>query len=196
MLKSFVLYVLGGNEKPASLASELKWEHYDLISKHVLEGLSAQLQAQDAVAPVDSSALLSEAHESLQLKKDEYTTGPSISDKTLFCRLGGFAAIQKVVVEMYMRIFADEELKDFFKKTNKAKQKRRQAWFICYATGGSKVWIGPSMMAAHKGRGISAYHFDKTVFHIIHSMRALGIPQRLEQEMNDLLYTLRGDCHD
>ncbi len=43
---------------------------------------------------------------------------------TLYERLGGAPAIQAVVDGMYMKIFNDPDLEDFFRKTDKAHQKQ------------------------------------------------------------------------
>jgi len=56
--------------------------------------------------------------------------------KTLYERLGGEAAINGVVEEMYKGIFTDPELEDFFRKTDKEKQKKMQHDFLTTATGG------------------------------------------------------------
>lgn len=46
---------------------------------------------------------------------------------------------------MYQKIFVDPELSDFFKKTDKEKQKDAMKRFLTYATGGSKEWAGKSI---------------------------------------------------
>ena len=44
-----------------------------------------------------------------------------VVEKSLYERLGGSKAIQAVVDKMYEKIFVDEELTDFFRKTDKEK---------------------------------------------------------------------------
>lgn len=73
---------------------------------------------------------------------------------TLYDRLGGKPAIDAVVEGMYEKIFTDPELTDFFKKTDKDRQKEMQRQFLTYATGGSSEYHGKNMKDAHKGRGI------------------------------------------
>ena len=55
---------------------------------------------------------------------------------TLYERLGGEAAIHAVVEGMYQKIFPDEMLSDFFRKTDKEKQKQAQFEFLTTVTGG------------------------------------------------------------
>lgn len=45
---------------------------------------------------------------------------------TLYERLGGADAINAVVDGMYAKIFADEDLSDYFRKTDKEHQKEMQ----------------------------------------------------------------------
>lgn len=45
---------------------------------------------------------------------------------TLYERLGGADAINAVVEGMYVKIFAYPDLEDFFRKTNKERQKEAQ----------------------------------------------------------------------
>lgn len=57
--------------------------------------------------------------------------------KSLYDRLGGEAAINAVVEGMYQKIFPDPELEDFFRKTDKEKQKDMQRKFLTQAFGGA-----------------------------------------------------------
>jgi hemoglobin len=89
---------------------------------------------------------------------------------TLYERLGGADAIQAVVDGMYLKIFNDPELSDFFKKTNKDRQKEMQKQFLTYATGGSTEYHGKNMKDAHKGRGIQSKEFDIVCGHVVNTM--------------------------
>ena len=76
--------------------------------------------------------------------REEIGSEPELPD-TLFEKLGGAAAIDAVVELMYQKIFVDPELSDFFRKTDKEKQKDAMKRFLTYATGGSKEWTGKSI---------------------------------------------------
>lgn len=73
---------------------------------------------------------------------------------SLYQRLGGASAINALVDGMYKKIFADPDLVDFFRKTDKEHQMEMQRQFLTYATGGAQEYHGKSMLDAHKGRGI------------------------------------------
>jgi hemoglobin len=98
---------------------------------------------------------------------------------TLYERLGGADAIHAVVEGMYSGIFTDPDLEDFFRKTNKDRQKEMQFKFLSYATGGTSSWDGPDMKTAHKGRGIRPEDFDRVAGHVVRAMKELSVPQEL-----------------
>ena len=113
---------------------------------------------------------------------------------TLYERLGGAAAIQAVVDGMYVKIFTDPDLTDFFRKTDKDHQKQMQNQFLTYATGGSSEYHGKSMEAAHKGRGVGNKEFDAVCGHVVSTMQELGVSEELINETAGLLLPLRVAC--
>jgi len=113
---------------------------------------------------------------------------------TLYERLGGAPAIQAVVDGMYMKIFNDPDLEDFFRKTDKAHQKQMQAQFLTYALGGASVYHGKNMKDAHKGIGIHNKEFDLVCSHVVNTMKELGVSEELINETASHLLPLRGDC--
>ena len=115
---------------------------------------------------------------------------------TLYERLGGAPAIQAVVDGMYVKIFNDPDLSDFFKKTDKEHQKQMQAHFLTFALGGSSDYHGKNMKDAHKGRGIHNKEFDLVCTHVVSTMKELGVSEELINETASHLLPLRSDCTD
>lgn len=113
---------------------------------------------------------------------------------TLYERLGGAGAIQAVVDGMYVKIFADPDLSDFFRKTDKDHQKEMQKAFLTFATGGSSEYHGKDMKKAHTGRGIGNKEFDLVCTHVVNTMKELGVSDELIGETAALLLPLRPDC--
>jgi hemoglobin len=120
----------------------------------------------------------------------------SKSKKPLFERLGGAEAIALVVEGMYAKIFADPDLSDFFKKTDRERQKHMMRLFLTQATGGPADYAGKGMAAAHKGRGIAAKDFDRVCLHVVTTMKEAGVPQDLIDETTALLGPLKAECTD
>ena len=114
--------------------------------------------------------------------------------KPLYERLGGAAAINAVVEGMYVKIFSDPDLTDFFRKTDKDRQKAMQVKFLTMATGGPSEYDGKSMAEAHKGRGIQSKDFDSVCGHVVSTMKDLGVSEALINETAGLLLPLRADC--
>ena len=113
---------------------------------------------------------------------------------TLYERLGGEPAIQAVVDGMYVKILADPDLTDFFRKTNMDHQKAMQKKFLLMVLGGPSEYDGKSMREAHQGRGIADKEFDAVCGHVVATMKDLGVSDELINETAGLLVTLRGDC--
>lgn len=97
---------------------------------------------------------------------------------------------------MYAKIFADPELSDFFKKTDRERQKHMMRLFLTQATGGPADYAGKGMAAAHKGRGIGAKDFDRVCLHVVNTMKEAGVPQDLIDETAALLLPLKVECTD
>ena len=112
---------------------------------------------------------------------------------TLYERLGGADAINAVVDGMYLKIFPDEDLKDFFRKTDKQKQMDAMRHFLTYATGGCAEYTGKSMKDAHKGRGIQEKEFNIVVGHVVSTMQELGVPEDLIGEVGALVTPLKDE---
>ena len=85
-------------------------KEFDLVCGHVVSTMK-ELGVSDALINETASLLL-------PLRPDCTDVPP-----TLYERLGGEAAIQAVVDGMYIKIFNDSQLSDFFRKTDKDRQK-------------------------------------------------------------------------
>ncbi|MBO8172114.1 MAG: group 1 truncated hemoglobin [Bacillaceae bacterium] len=112
---------------------------------------------------------------------------------TLYERLGGQEAIAKVVDYFYDRILADDQVNHYFKNTDMNKQRRHQALFITYATGGPNQYPGLDMKKAHEGMGISDKDFDAIVNHLAAALKHFDVDDETIQEVAASLEPLRKD---
>ena len=115
------------------------------------------------------------------------------SQTTLYEQLGGQEAIDAVVEEFYARVLADEKVKDLFKNTDMEKQKRHQAAFIAYATGGPNRYRGRTIKKAHEGLGITEEQFMAVATHLSDSLKHFNVPQHLIDQVIELFASLKGD---
>jgi hemoglobin len=112
--------------------------------------------------------------------------------RSLFQRLGGMPAIRAVVDDLVSRILADERVNKWFAHAasdpaNAAAYKRSLADFLCQGTGGPCQYTGPDIVAAHKGRAVTAEAFDAVVEDLVATLNRLQVP---EKEKADLLAIL------
>ncbi len=96
------------------------------------------------------------------------------SEKQLIDRLGGPAAIARIVHDMYARVLTDPELASFFEHTSMERLHQMQYEFIVSALDGPVSYSGSELTAVHKGRGITGYHFAKFCGHFADALEARG----------------------
>lgn len=94
---------------------------------------------------------------------------------------------------MYAKIFTDSKLTEFWKSTDKTKQKNMNFDFLSRATGGPNNYTGKSMVETHKGRGVHDEEFNIVIGHIVQTMSEMKIPPALIVEVTGLLKTLKED---
>ena len=114
-------------------------------------------------------------------------------DSSLYERIGGEAAIARLVDAFYERIIADEELRPFFEKSSMETLRRMQREFIAAALGGPIVYAGRSLREVHAGRGITKVHFRKFVHHLLETMKA---DELSEQDAYDVISRLNTYADD
>jgi hemoglobin len=105
---------------------------------------------------------------------------------SIYEQIGGTVTLETVVEDFYARVLADQELAGFFSGTNMSRLKGRQVEFFAAALpgwftrpqrlGGPEPYTGASMRQVHRGRGITAHHFDLVAGHLTESLAAAGVP--------------------
>ena len=95
---------------------------------------------------------------------------------SIYEQIGETEALETVVEDFYARVLADQELAGFFSGTNMSRLKGRQVEFFAAALGGPEPYVGPPMRQVHRGRGITAHHFDLVAGHLTESLTAAGVP--------------------
>ncbi len=117
--------------------------------------------------------------------------------QTLFERVGGPETIRDLIDGFYDRVFADPELKPFFKHTSTGKLRRMQREFFSAALDGPITYSGRPLSHVHHGRGITQHHFALYVGHLIDTLEDQGINDQDAQEIigriNTYLDEITGD---
>lgn len=87
----------------------------------------------------------------------------SDNEATLYDRIGGEEAIERLVGEFYRRVLADALLSPFFAQANLPKLHLMQREFFSAALGGPIEYSGVTLSHSHQGRGIERKHFARFV---------------------------------
>lgn len=112
---------------------------------------------------------------------------------TIYDSIGGAPAVQAAVEDFYVRVLADSQLAPFFTDVDMTTLKRHQRAFIAAAIGGSDLYQGRDMAAAHAGLAIADADFDAVVGHLVETLAGLGVPAETIGQIGAALAPLRGD---
>ncbi|MFI5587317.1 group 1 truncated hemoglobin [Amycolatopsis sp. NPDC051758] len=95
---------------------------------------------------------------------------------SIYEAIGGREALVAVVDDFYERVLADADLAVFFRGTNLPRLKGLQVDFFTAALGGPEEYTGRSMKDVHRGRGITAHHFELVAKYLSDALLAAGVP--------------------
>jgi hemoglobin len=119
---------------------------------------------------------------------------PSLS---LYTRLGGHTAIEKVVDDFVDAVVADDKIrpehKKHFKDGDVAALKRKLVDQVGQATGGPERYTGKNMKDAHRGLGITNADFDALVGDLVKALDKNKVPAKEQEELKALLGPMRAD---
>ncbi len=117
----------------------------------------------------------------------EPSPGTTMTEKSLYDRLGGKPAITAVVDDFVGRVAADTRINGKFANADIPRLKIMLVDQICQASGGPCTYTGRDMKPAHSGMGISGAEFDALVKDLVATLNKYKVPER---EKNELLAAL------
>jgi hemoglobin len=112
---------------------------------------------------------------------------------SIYDSIGGGPAVHAAVDDFYARVLADPRLAPFFARVDLRQLKAHQRAFIAAAIGGSEIYEGRDMAAAHAGLAITDAHFDAVVAHLVDTLTGLGVPAETIGQIGGALAPLRCD---
>jgi hemoglobin len=112
---------------------------------------------------------------------------------SIYDAIGGYAAIEAVVDDFYIRVLADSQLSGFFAGSNLNRLKGKQVEFFSAALGGPEPYSGAPMKQVHQGRGIMMSHFLLVANHLSDSLSAAGVPPATIDEIIGAIAPLAAD---
>ncbi len=117
----------------------------------------------------------------------------TMSQKSLYDRLGGRKAITLVVADFVGNVAHDRRINKFFAKANIPRLKRRLVEQICEGSGGPCTYSGRDMKSAHAGMGISGGNFNALVEDLGKSLNKFHVPKREQGELVAILAPTKKD---
>jgi hemoglobin len=123
----------------------------------------------------------------------EQASKSTMSDKSLYERLGGKPAITAVVEDFVGRVAADDRINGKFANTDIPRLKMLLIEQICQASGGPCSYTGRSMKATHAGMGVSKADFDALVGDLVATLNKFKVPEREKNELLGALAPMKKD---
>lgn len=115
-------------------------------------------------------------------------------EQTLYEKVGGEAAISKVVDYFYNElVLKDESVNQFFEHTDMEKQRSHQTKFISFALGGPNQYTGQSMAKVHQGMNLQPEHFQAIVTHLHDALAHFGVSEADIDQALSKVATLKDD---
>jgi hemoglobin len=97
--------------------------------------------------------------------------------KTLYDRIGGAAAVRKLLTEFYDRVLEDKQLQPFFVETPMAKLRSMQFELFSAALDGPIEYTGPPLCEVHFGRGIGREHLAMFMDHLFATLSTMNLDE-------------------
>ncbi len=124
---------------------------------------------------------------------------PPTSEKSLYEKLGGEAAVNAAVDVFYRRVLADAYVVRFFEGVDMEKQAAKQKAFLTMAFGGPHNYTGKDMREGHRHlikMGLNDTHFDHILMHLRATLAELGVGDDLIREVIAIAESTRDDVLD
>jgi len=117
----------------------------------------------------------------------------TMSESTLYQRLGGKEAIVAVVDDFVGNVAADKRINGYFAKTNIPHLKQMLVDQICAGTGGPCTYTGRDMKSTHAGMGVNDAAFNALVEDLVKTLDKFKVPAKEKNELLAILGPMKGD---
>jgi truncated hemoglobin YjbI len=113
-------------------------------------------------------------------------------EQTLFDELGGEAVLRSVVERFVDRIFEDVMIGFMFARASRERIKAMEYEFAAQHLGGSVVYSGRALEAAHRAHRIFDGQFDRRLTILRETLTELAVPERVREHWLSHTESLRG----
>jgi hemoglobin len=116
-----------------------------------------------------------------------------MSEKSLYERLGGEAAVDAAVDIFYRKVLADERIAHYFEDVDMAVQRAKQKAFLTLAFGGPNRYTGSELRKAHARMKLTEADFDAVMGHLGDTLVELKVPGPLIAEAAAIANSVKND---
>ena len=117
--------------------------------------------------------------------------------KTLYERLGGYAAIAAVANDLLPRLRADPQLGRFWAHRGEdgvMREKQLLIDFLCASAGGPVYYRGRDMTRTHRGTRISESDWNIFLAHAAATLAKFQVPEAEQNEVVTFVQSLKKEC--
>ncbi len=155
------------------------------------------MTTRNAIA-VLAAAVLAGACEPKPVQQADPAASAAVAPESLHGRLGGTAAIAKVVDAFVANVAGDARINKRFARVAgdtaaMLQFKQKLVDQICAGAGGPCTYTGLDMKATHKGMGITDADFDALVQDLVKALDGAGVPQKEKDDLLAVLGPMRSD---
>ena len=117
-----------------------------------------------------------------------------MTEKSLYERIGGEAAVDAAVDVFYRRVLGDERIAHHFDDVEMSIQREKQKAFLTFAFGGPNRYAGgKDMRRAHARLKLTERDFDAVMEHLGATLQALAVPAPLIAEAAGVALSVKDD---
>ena len=119
-----------------------------------------------------------------------------MSDRSLYERLGGYAALVAVADNLLPRLAGDGQLGRFWANRGEdgiQREKQLLVDFLASNAGGPMYYTGRDMLLSHKGMKISTSDWDAFISHLNATLDAFEVPEQERGEVLAFIDSTRAD---
>ena len=120
----------------------------------------------------------------------------TLSDRTLYERLGGYDAITAVANDLLPRLRADSRLGRFWQHRGDdgiAREKQLLIDFLSSSAGGPVYYTGRDMKSSHKGMRIGESDWSAFLGHLNATLAAFKVPPRERDDVVGFIKSTKSD---
>ena len=113
--------------------------------------------------------------------------------ENLYELICGHRTIEAATERFYKKVLEDDNLRQFFRRTDMAHLRSRQVMFISMLFGG-RMYTGKDIHAAHahsREQGLNDGHFDRFLGHFREALNEAGVEADTVEKVTRLLETRR-----